>query len=155
MNELKFDTGLVRLHVQGDPNRELVFNPADGRTVASFLELINHAEEKFADLREKEAALNTRMSEMEDIDVVKEKSAIEREADEVVCKELDRVFGEGTSNIVFQEASATALASNGDYVFMNFLMALFPYFEKEIKNRSGKVADIIQDHKKAAKKKVK
>lgn len=150
--DLNFDTGLIELQINGDPNRPLRFNPTDGRIIEGFLGLVARAEEKMKEFQQRQDDLNAKKDGMKDIQYAKEVSALERDTDKFFRAEFDSIFGDGAAEMVFQEASTTALAVNGDYIFMNFMMAIFPYFDTEIKNRSRKVSDLVQDHKAKAKK---
>ena len=150
---LQFDSGEITLHVQGDPSRPFTFNPQNPQLQAGFFALINMAEAKDKEFAEKAAAIDA--LGLTGYELAEKQNAYMLEVDAWFRAEFDNLFGEGASNVVFGRLATTALGSNGDYVFANMLMALYPYFQKEAQNRQKKLDEIIQDHKPAKKKNAK
>lgn len=134
---LNFDTGNVTVHIQGDPNRPLTFNPKDYNIAGRFFDLVKHAEEKQKEFVEKAKAVDETNDTAETVKLL-------TDMDTYFRSELDTVFGEGASKIIFEDINVATTASNGDTVMANFLMALYPYFKEASDN---KVNGIIQDHK--------
>lgn len=138
MNQsLNFDTGNITVHIQGDPNRPLTFNPKDYNIAARFFDLVKNAEEKQKEFLEKAKAVDESGDTGETVELLKE-------MDNYFRGELDTVFGEGAAKIIFEDINVATTASNGDTVLANFLMALYPYFKDA---SESKVKSIIQDHK--------
>lgn len=142
---LNFDTGNITVHIQGDPNRPLTFNPKDYNMAGRFFDLVKHAEEKQKEFIEKAKVVDESNDTRETVKLLKDMDTYFR-------GELDEVFGEGASAIIFEDINVATTASNGDTVLANFLMALYPYFKKA---SDKKVSDLIQDHKPKQKKKKK
>ena len=140
---LKFDSGDISLAVQGDPSRILIFNPKDFNLSKKFFELVQSAEEK-----SKEFA--RRAKEADESEDVSAKFELLSDMDKFFRKELDKLFGAGSADMIFGSANVISQGKNGDFLLTNFLMALYPYFEKESK---AKVQKIIADHKPGKKKK--
>lgn len=145
MQNLEFNTGMIELAIQGDPDRILRFNPSDGNVIAGFLGILNKANDRLKDMSDKENKIMS--DDISDIEKVKQKNQLDLELDAFLRIELDNVFGQGSSKMIFGNISATAITEYGETVFMNFMNAILPYFQKEMKKRNEKVSKIIQDHK--------
>ena len=76
-----------------------------------------------------------------------EELKIYAEIDKILREAFDNTFGEGQADIMFGTQVVCSLGSNGDFVFSNGLMALFPYFEKETKKRKQKVKSVVAQYK--------
>ncbi len=145
MKNLEFDTGMIELAIQGDQERVLRFNPEDGKIVDGFLGLIGKINIRLKELsKEEEKIIQLDLSELEK---VREKNKINLEIDAFFRSELDLIFGAGTSNLVFENLCTSAITANGECIFSNFIYATLPYFEKEMKARNKKIAQIIKENR--------
>ena len=142
---LQFDTGDISLHVQGDPSRVFTFNPTNPSLQAGFFALIKASEDKVKEYTAKAVIVDSQ--NLEELEVAEKEVEFMLEIDIWLREEFEKLFGEGTANIVFGKTATSATGSNGDYVFSNMMMALYPYFEKEAKARYKKLDSIIADHK--------
>ncbi len=147
MQNLEFNTGMIELAIQGDPDRILRFNPSDGNVAGGFLGLIDKTNEKLKELSVAEDALQEKRAEMNDLEFAKQKNQMDVGADAFFRAELDAIFGTGTAEMVFDRVCVTAATENGSIVFMNFVNALLPFFTETIQARNKKIQQIIQDHK--------
>lgn len=144
MQNLEFNTGMIELAIQGDTNRVLRFNPSDSNVISGFLGILSKANDKLKDMTDRENRIVT--DNIADIEKVKQKNQLDIELDLFLRSELDNIFGANTSDMVFGNISTTSITGNGDTVFMNFMIALLPFFENEMKKRNERVSKIIQDH---------
>ncbi len=131
MQNLNFDDGSIKLAVQGNPNRLLIFNPTDYNLAAKFYKLVENSETKGKEIREKAKIVEGKDN--------KELIQFLTETDEYFKGELDKVFGDGASELIFNGINIMSTASNGDFVLSNFLMALYPYFEKASKSKVNNI----------------
>lgn len=152
MMEINFDTGMIELAVQGDPDRILRFNPANVDFQDSLFAMLDNATKKMKEFERIAKAHDLNASNMEPIEAVKERLKIQRDIDNFIKCEIDGVFGSGASSMIFKEASPSAKSSSGQYVFMNFFESLLPIIKPEIEKRNKSIQGIIADHKRKAKK---
>lgn len=143
--DLKFDTGDVVLNVQGDPARKLIFNPTDPKLLSGFLKLVDIATEKSKEFSARAAAIDE--DKLSDDEYHAESAKLLLDIDAWFRGEFDKLFGKDMAQVVFGDTSTTAINSDGDYVMMAMLMALYPYFESEVQKRSGHIDDIIAEIK--------
>jgi len=137
MQNLSFDDGSIKLAMQGDPNRLLVFNPTDYNLAAKFYKLVENSEIKSKEIQEKAKPVDSSGEQKEVISFFEE-------TDHYFKGELDKVFGEGSSKIIFADVNVMSTASNGDFVLSNFLMSLYPHFQRASKS---KVKNIVAANK--------
>ena len=141
---LKFDDGTISLAVNGD-DRIFRFNPTDTFIYEGFMKLFQETPDKVLKLSERAAIAAEK-------DLPKEKQLEEelklrREIDGILRSAFDEIFGDGQAEIVFGRQNVSAMGSNGQIIFVNGLMAIYPFFEKETNKRNAKVQKLIQDHK--------
>ena len=141
---LNFDDGTIALTVNGS-DRVFRFNPTDPAVYEGFMRLVTDAPRKMEEVAGKYK--NTGIENMERTERIQMELKALHEADEVLRAAFDDTFGTGQSSIVYGTQNVAAVCKNGEYLFVNALMAIMPYFEKEGKKRSQKVRDIIKDHK--------
>ena len=144
MKNLNFDDGNITLYIQGDPSRSFSFNPANTKMYEGFQHIIAESEKELLAIDERNKTKKD-ATEDEEIDAYVKAS---NEADKFLRKELDNTFGKGTSNLIFGEQNVCSLASNGDFIFSNFLMALVPHFKAAAEEREKKLKDQIATAKK-------
>ncbi|QIB68266.1 hypothetical protein Ami103574_02585 [Aminipila butyrica] len=145
MKDLSFNTGMIELAIQGDENRVLRFNPSDEKIADGFLNLVKTVNGRMKGFEEREKKIAE--DSLTDLERAENMVGLGLEIDKFFRSELDGLFGEGTSSIVFENLSTFAITENGQCVFANFLAALLPFFEKETKVRSEKVAQIVRENR--------
>lgn len=144
MNTLNFDDGIIQLAVNGG-KRIFRFNPTDPAVYEGFMRMVTDAPQKLNKLSIEYEYLDKQELDPQER-AMKELEAMNK-IDKILREAFDDTFGEGQADVVYGAQNVAALCSNGEYLFINALMAIFPYFEKEGKKRSQKVRGIIQDHK--------
>lgn len=144
MGALKFDDGIINLEVN-ETGRIFSFNPTNAKLYEGFYKLVHETPVKLENLS-KEA------KELEEKELSKKEKTVEEiklysEIDKILREAFDDTFGEGQADILFGNQSVASFGSNGDFIFINALMALFPYFEKETKKRKQKVKSVAAQYK--------
>ncbi len=126
MRNLNIDKGIKEYSINGDTGKILRVNTSDIGIIARFekteSELMKIAD-KYSSVEEN-ITINTLT-----------------ELDEEVKKQIDYIFGDGASNIIFGDTNCVSLAG-GQPIFMNFLDAILPTIK----------SDIIDEQKKSKKK---
>lgn len=141
---LNFDDGTISLAVNGE-DRIFRFNPTDTFIYEGFMKLFQETPDKVMKLSERAAVAAERdLSKEEQIE---EELKLRREIDGILRDTFDEIFGAGQAEIVFGRQNVSAMGSNGQIIFVNGLMAIYPFFEKETNKRNAKVQKLIQDHK--------
>jgi len=143
--DINFETGIIELAVQGDPDRILRFNPANETFVRGFLDMVETSKTKLYSYADKESKICG--STIDSIDKLRKKNELNLEIDKYLRGELDRIMGAGTSDIVFGNMCVTAITQSGQTVFLNFINALLGVIQKENQNRNKKVNDLIKKYK--------
>lgn len=141
---LSFDDGIISLSVNGG-ERIFRFNPTDPAVYEGFMRLVTEAPQRLNKLSVEYEKMDK--EDMSDVDRAKKELEAMGEMDKILRELFDDTFGPGQADVVYGAQNVAAICKNGDYLFTNALMAIFPYFEKEGKKRSQKVRGIIQDHK--------
>lgn len=125
MLKLNFDNGMRRFQVNG--NAELVFNPSDPNVYARFMDAAEQLAKIEADMVSKGETLD-----------VKDGEAVIRlmsEADVKIKEVLKSVFGEQNDfDKIFDGVNVMAVATNGERVITNFMVAIMPIVEEGAKN---------------------
>lgn len=141
---LNFDDGTISLAVNGE-DRIFRFNPTDTFIYEGFMKLFQETPDKVMKLSERAAAAAEKdLSKEEQLE---EELKLRREIDNILRDTFDEIFGAGQAEIVFGRQNVSAMGSNGQIIFVNGLMAIYPFFEKETNKRNAKVQKLIQDHK--------
>jgi len=144
MKTLDFDDGVINLDVNGT-GRIFSFNPTDTKIYEGFLELVRDTPQKLNQLSVKAEKLAEK--KMDDSERAAEELKIYAEIDKILREAFDNTFGEGQADILFGSQSVCGLGKNGDFIFTNALMKLFPEFEKETKRRKQKVKSVVAQYK--------
>lgn len=103
MDSLQINTGEKRIAINGDESRLLVFNPSDVLFVERFYKLISEFENRLTEYQKQSIALeaDTRTNG-NDIPVnMGARLELVKEACEYSRESIDKVFGAGTSQMVF------------------------------------------------------
>lgn len=125
MDNIQIDLGVKRLAVNGDESRIIEFNPSDLLFVERFYNLIQTFEEKDAEYRQRAEKIdaNTKLdtngipvNALEAIALVKEMCSF-------MCEQIDKVFGEGTSQAAFGNVKTINM-------FEQFFDGITPYIEQ-------------------------
>lgn len=141
---LNFDDGTISLVVNGE-DRIFRFNPTDTFIYEGFMKLFQETPDKVMKLSERAAAAAEKDLSKEK--QLEEELKLRREIDGILRDAFDEIFGAGQAEIVFGRQNVSAMGSNGQIIFVNGLMAIYPFFEKETNERNAKVQKLIQDHK--------
>ena len=141
---LNFDDGTISLAVNGE-DRIFRFNPTDTFIYEGFMKLFQETPDKVMKLSERAtAAAEKDLSKEEQLE---EELKLRREIDGILRDAFDEIFGAGQAEIVFGRQNVSAMGSNGQIIFVNGLMAIYPFFVFFSNKRNAKVQKLIQDHK--------
>ena len=131
MKELKFETGLVEMAVNG--GRVIRFNPADVGFMDTLYALLGKIEAIEAETRKKQ-------DKTEDLAKLFDRS---RSSDKRMREAVGSVFGEGFCAQVFPSVRLTALA-DGLSVLENFVFAIMDEMDESVRDnlakREGRIA---------------
>ena len=145
---LNFDTGTITLYVQGDPSRKFAFNPTDQRVLKGFLRLVDEADEKMKDFSKRAENIDE-AGDITEAEFTSQTADLMDDIDHWFRSSFDSIFGKGQAQIVFGDTSSVAINSDGEYIMIAMLMALYPIFEKEIQTRSDRIdkvcSEIVED----------
>lgn len=125
MEELRIDTGGVKLKVNGDPTRVIAFNPTDISFAERFYGLLSEFEEKEKEYRQKVDALQ-KNTETDNLGIPKNFGpalALLRETCGFLREKIDNVFGAGTSQAAFGDANTLDM-------FEQFFTGITPFVQK-------------------------
>jgi len=125
MKELKFETGLVEMAVNG--GRVIRFNPADVGFMDTLYTLLGKIEAIEAETRKKQ-------DKTEDLAKLFDHS---RSSDKRMREAVDSVFGEGFCAQVFPGIRLTALA-DGLSVLENFVFAIMDEMDESVRDNLAK-----------------
>lgn len=126
---IKLTTGKEAFPIEFDNgDKEVIyFNPNDPGLASKMKDFEKNCKEKIGELKD-EDMLPKDESISEGIRVIEENEKIS----EIICEELDNIFGDGTSNVLFKYCSPLATV-NGEYYMLVVLSALKDEIEKRVK----------------------
>lgn len=125
MQKLNFDNGMQRFQVNG--NAVLEFNPSDMNVYSRFLD----AADKIGKIEEGLVSKGKSISEADGEAVIR----LMAEADAEVKKILRSIFGEQNDfDKIFGGVNVMAVATNGERVITNFMVAITPIVEEGAKS---------------------
>lgn len=103
MDSLQINIGEKRIAINGDENRLLIFNPSDVLFAERFYKLIGEFETKLTEYQKRSAVLDANKSlDGNQIPAnMGERLELQKESCNYCRENIDRVFGVGTSQIVF------------------------------------------------------
>ena len=106
MKKITIDAGLLKIEINDDPDRIISFNPLDTLFAEKFYRLIDIFEKKDAEYKKRMAKLDKeKEKDKHGLPInVAEGLALMRELSEFCRENIDELFGEGTSQIVFEDA---------------------------------------------------
>lgn len=148
MDNLNFDSGMMELAINGDESRILRFNPENIDFQDALFKMLNDTNDKMKEFETLAKDYDAKAKKMDPIKALEERIKLHRSIDEFINKEIDIVFGENVSDMLFQKTSPTAKSSSGQYIFMNFFEALLKIVQPEVQKRNKGIQKIIADHKK-------
>ena len=122
---LNFDTGTITLYVQGDPSRKFAFNPTDQRVLKGFLRLVDEADEKMKDFSKRAENIDE-AGDITEAEFTSQTADLMDDIDHWFRSSFDSIFGKGQAQIVFGNTSSVAINSDGEYIMIAMLMALYP-----------------------------
>lgn len=137
MSNINIDTGEIRLTINDDPKRVVVFNPSDALFAERFYNLL----QTFGEEREILEAKYDEIEQNQEVDKnglpanIKQKFDLVKETCQMIKEKIDYVFGENTSQIAFGDSV------NLD-VFAQFFEGITPFIEK---TREKKVKKYIRE----------
>jgi len=140
---LTIDTGVVRLCINGDPERVIEFNPHDAEFAEKLYELEQEYLRKDDEFRKKATALDA-AEETDKLGVplnAAEKLAFQRELGDWVRERIDNLFGAETSQTVFGNVNSLA-------VFSQFFEGVSPYIESAREEKMNKHIDPVLERRK-------
>lgn len=135
IQEIEIDTGLIKFNLRDKTTQELYgtieFNPTDFNILKRFdeaRETIINAQKDFEtdDVELKSDGTPTETSK----DIIK---AVDK-LNDLICKQIDYIFDNDISKVVFGNKSPLALIK-GNLFFENFMNAVQPIIEREINNQ--------------------
>ena len=124
-NNLRIDTGTIRLTVNDDPNRVVRFNPGDVAFAEKFYTLLREFEGKQKEYQARAAALDADTS-TDDLGLPANLGAgiaFLREICTYLRQKIDDLFGAGTSDAAFEDAMTLEM-------FDQFFSGITPYFQQ-------------------------
>jgi hypothetical protein len=133
MDSIRIDSGIKRISINEDPERVISFNPSDVTFAERFYKLIGEFEAKQAEYEQRAEALDASPNELDGHGLpanAGEKIAFMREVCEFMHGKIDYLFGNGTSQKVFE--GVLSLEPIGQ-----FFDGIVPFIQK---SRSEKVA---------------
>ncbi len=139
---IQVDAGLKRITINGDPERVITFNPLDTLFVERYFDMLQKFEEKMVEYKEQCRVFeaNTEKDENGIPGNARQQIAMLREVCEFVRENIDRVFGENTSQKVFGDVLSLGM-------FGQFFKEIAPHIQ------SARAEKMSQYQKKAGNRK--
>ena len=137
---MKLSTGKLAFPIEFDNGdvQNIYFNPNDpdlAIRMKDFQSKVETRTKDLADLRLKEDGTP------EDTEAIEKFRQIRN----ILCEELDTAFNGDISAVVFKHCSPFAIV-NGDYFIMQFLAAIKPEIEKQVKKANTAIEQKMQKH---------
>lgn len=139
MNDLKIDSGAVRLTIDGDENRVIRFYPTDVSFIEGFYELAYTFDKKRIEIEAKEKEILSGPGEYNE----KAMKAAKLRGDvfKTMREGIDRIFGAGTSQTVFGDHDNLSMAAN-------FFVGVTPYIQavrkREMERYTKDTGDVME-----------
>ena len=140
---MKLSTGKIGFPIEFDNGDKdiIYFNPNDPDLIVRMKDFEGYVNKRIDGIKDIELlndgtpANNEDMQEVENFRMLKN----------ILCEELDRAFKGEISAIVFKHCSPFAIV-NGNYFILQFLEAIVPEIEKEIKKANNAVEKRMAKH---------
>lgn len=125
MSNININTGEIKLTINDDENRVIMFNPNSLEFMNNLNELLSELEDKEREYKSKEAEIdkNTEVNSYGIPVNLKEKIKLIKDTCGFMRGKIDGVFGEGTSQTVFGDANTIDM-------FEQFFEGITPYIKK-------------------------
>ncbi len=139
---LNINAGEIRLTINNDPDRVIIFNPSDTGFAERFLDLISEFESKAEEYSEKARALDKNI-ELDAYGLpvnAKEKLALIRDACNYFRGQIDKIFGAGTSDTVFGSVNTLDM-------FAEFFEGISPFVEQARSEKMQKYAKVEKQNR--------
>ena len=135
MDSIRIDTGEKHICINDDPNRVLVFNPADILFAEKFYALLSELEKKITEYQERGTQLDRENGQdQHGLPMnLSARVAFMRESCEYIRGQIDYLFGVGTSKLVFGDAMSLDM-------FTQFFQGVTPFIQT---SRTEKVSKYI------------
>lgn len=133
MQSLQIETGEIRLAINDDPQRVIVFNPANVLFAERFYKLFGEFQRTLTEYQPRFEAVE----KVKDVDEngvpvnVQSRIDLVKEVCEYIRAEIDKLFGVGTSQIVFGDSMNLE-------AFTQFFEGITPYIRQERENKIRK-----------------
>jgi len=109
MESIRVDTGIKRIAINDDPNRIISFNPNDLLFAEKFYAMLKEVRKLLVEIEQKTAEFDKQNIEdiyiTDDVElpaIIDEVIEYHKQACEKMFVEIDKLFGAGTSEMVFQ-----------------------------------------------------
>lgn len=160
---MKLSTGKVAFPIEFDNGDKdcIYFNPNDPDLATRLVNAKNNIAERMEQIKTDEILLNNegnievntiseflKLEESKKTEIISKAEAaaeIVNKTKNIVFEELDRAFGSSISKVVFKHCSPFAIV-NGDYFFVQFIEAIKPEIESQIKKSSEETKSKIEKH---------
>lgn len=138
MQSISVNTGEIRLAINDDPQRVIAFNPNDALFAEKFYRLMGDFKRALTEYQNQIEALENDKATNEDGVPVnfEERLTVLKNASEFIRKQIDTLFGPGTSTIVFGDSLVMD-------AYAQFFEGILPFIQKA---RTDKVAQYSNKH---------
>lgn len=137
---MKLSTGKIAFPIEFDngDKQNIYFNPNDPDLAIRMKDFQGKVESRTKDLEDLRLKEDGTPEDAESIEKF-------RQIRNILCEELDTAFNGDISAVVFKHCSPFAIV-NGDYFIMQFLAAIKPEIEKQVKKANDAVERKMQKH---------
>ena len=137
---MKLSTGKVAFPIEFDngDKQTIYFNPNDPDLMIRIKNFGARVQEKIKDLEDVELTNEGKPKHIEQVETFEKMQNI-------IKFELDYIFGGSVSDVVFKHLSPFAIV-DGEYFVEQFIKAITPEIEHEIKKAKSNVANRISKH---------
>jgi len=147
MQNIQIDTGDIRLSINDDEARIITFNPKDSLFSEKFYHLVGNFHLQLGEFQKRAEELDADKS-LDENSIpfnIQAKFDLIKETCDYVRKEIDVVFGEGTSQIVFGDVMNLE-------IFPQFFEGISPFFKEARKEKVEKYIPHAQKPKRVRRK---
>lgn len=137
---MKLSTGKLAFPIEFDngDKQNIYFNPNDPDLAIRMKDFQGKVESRTKDLEDLRLKQDGTPEDVEAIEKF-------RQIRNILCEELDAAFNGEVSEVVFKHCSPFAIV-NGDYFIMQFLAAIKPEIEKQVRKANSAVEQKMQKH---------
>lgn len=127
---IQIHTGELRIMVNDDPDRVIVFNPEDVLFVERFHRLVQMFEDREQEFLQQTEHIQEELDK-DEIGAIPDAINLVKDLCAFLCTEIDKVFGEGTSEAAFQGAQTLNM-------FEQFFAGITPFINETRKQKAAK-----------------